>query len=765
MLERIHRVKGIGLLHDANGAPFALQKASLIYADNGRGKSTLASLFRSCSTNNAELIVNRRTIDGTNNPEVRLQFSNGQNSVFQNGSWDVQRPELLVFDADFVEKNVFTGGQVTSENRKNLLQFALGNTAVVAQQAYDLANENLTTAKNEVARLKRELAAHHGDFTLEQFRAVPITNNPEAQIEALNLSIAEAEDIQNIQNRLIPSALSVPSLEADEVISILQYSLDDVDLNAEERVKQHLHTHEHERLESWISLGQDFLDKETCPLCDQPLEGIELIQAYRSYFNQAYKTLIADVNKLDNKISALFGQSSADAIEVEFNTVVERLSNWQDRVPSELPALDMQTIRNLLSAMLEDFSTLASQKKQDVLQPISNDDDVARLNSLWGQLTDLIVNVNQEIEDRVNTINLYKQGLAAVDIAQLRQQITDINWTQRRHEAAVIQLFQDLDTESGVAEALDQGKETAKTQLSQVMTNTLARYKDAINDHLLRFGAPFSITELDANFTGGRGQATSRFALAMRGQQLALANGEHAFRTALSEGDKRTLALAFFVAYAESLPDLNQTIIVIDDPMCSLDLNRKQQTRNVLKNLHDNSEQLIILAHDAHFLRSFRKDLLRPTDANPADIKCIKLKAVRNNYTDFNDIDLDRECESAYFKAHRLLDEYLNGEHPESMDVAKTIRPMLEGYLHRRFPGEINQGLLFGEVVNSIINAQPPSPLVHAQNITDALNEINRYAGQFHHDTAPGVEPINVVDGELRTYVARALDVIHRGDA
>lgn len=44
MLERIAEIKGVGLLHDANGKPHTCQKATLIYADNGRGKTTPASL-------------------------------------------------------------------------------------------------------------------------------------------------------------------------------------------------------------------------------------------------------------------------------------------------------------------------------------------------------------------------------------------------------------------------------------------------------------------------------------------------------------------------------------------------------------------------------------------------------------------------------------------------------------------------------------------------------------------------------------------------
>ena len=49
MLERIEQIQGVGLLHDANGKPFKWQKATLIYADNGRGKSTVASVLRSAA--------------------------------------------------------------------------------------------------------------------------------------------------------------------------------------------------------------------------------------------------------------------------------------------------------------------------------------------------------------------------------------------------------------------------------------------------------------------------------------------------------------------------------------------------------------------------------------------------------------------------------------------------------------------------------------------------------------------------------------------
>jgi len=75
MLERIHYIKSTGLLNNVIPPSFGFKKANLIYADNGRGKSTLASIFQSCSTNTPSLITNRKTISGTVDQEIRFQFS------------------------------------------------------------------------------------------------------------------------------------------------------------------------------------------------------------------------------------------------------------------------------------------------------------------------------------------------------------------------------------------------------------------------------------------------------------------------------------------------------------------------------------------------------------------------------------------------------------------------------------------------------------------------------------------------------------------
>ena len=134
MIERISDVQGIGLLNQANGKPYTLKKSTFLYADNGRGKSTLASIFQSLSTGDASAILSRKTVDGTVAQRVSLQFNSGHKVEFDKGKWSELRPEIHVFDVGFIDRNVYSGGSVNTDHRKNLLEFALGEPAVAARQ-------------------------------------------------------------------------------------------------------------------------------------------------------------------------------------------------------------------------------------------------------------------------------------------------------------------------------------------------------------------------------------------------------------------------------------------------------------------------------------------------------------------------------------------------------------------------------------------------------------------------------------------------------
>ncbi len=752
MLEKILQVKGVGLFHDVNGESHKLQKASIIYADNGRGKSTLVSLFRSCSTNNPELLLKRRTIDGSYDPEVKLLFSDGQQPKFKNRRWDAKRPELLVFDADFVEQNVYAGGQVTPNQRKNLLQFVLGENAVVAKQEYDKADLNVKTAAGVVSETTNKLSEIHKGLTLEKFEDLPKVSDADDKIATLNKNIIEAQNMGSIKSKPLPPKLADPDLNIEPFFKILDTSLANIDADAERQVKEHLDTHNKPQLEKWISDGHAYGEEEKCLFCNQPLKEVELIKAYRSYFNQDYKKLKSDVARLTGLITEICSNEIIYELKSRFEAARACIHDWQKDIEIKIamPIFDENAARNALVNIQSLLEKLKQSKEAKLLDEVGSEDDKNKIVKEWQTILDVVVAYNKSILNAAELITAYKYNLTKLDIDDLQQEIRELKWAKIRYRPDVIELLVQLKKEVAQEKKVRAERKMKKDELDEIVKATLDRYKDSINNLLEVFGAQFCIPNINFNYYSG---IRSDYALQMRNKDIDLSGGIPDFKTSLSEGDKRTLAFAFFIASVGSNPDLANKIIIIDDPMCSLDLNRKQQTCTVLKKLHDNCKQMIVLAHDIYFL----KDFLGVFDKQQSEnITCLKLKAVENDYSDFDTINIEQACESTYFKRHRTLREYMKTNIEPSLEIATSIRPMLEGYLHNRFPNLMGDKPSFGKMIRKIIRSKDSCPLSNARNIADELDEINLYTRQFHHGNQT-----EVVDSELRVFVKRALAVVY----
>src|SRR5260370_31817817 len=74
------------------------------------------------------------------------------------------------------------------------------------------------------------------------------------------------------------------------------------------------------------------------------------------------------------------------------------------------------------------------------------------------------------------------------------------------------------------------------------------------------------------------------------------------FKNTLSEGDKSTLAFAFFIAALEKTPELDKQIVVFDDPLSSLDETRREATARLLLALSPTVNQLLVCTHKKDFL-------------------------------------------------------------------------------------------------------------------------------------------------------------------
>lgn len=759
MLKRIFDVQGIGLLHEANGKQHGLHKATLIYSENGRGKSTLASVFLSLSLGDASLIDDRRTIDGAYPPKVVLQFEDGHSVTFDSGAWSEARPEFLVFGSHFIENNVCSGNIISTSHRKNLLEFALGEAAVKARAELEQHTNTVSALNAEISKLSDDISLNYSGIDYNGFRKLQRIDNVDDSIEAIKKQISAAESIQDIFKKAVPRFLVEPQLNIDAIFEGLSTSLENIHKDTEHVVKAHLTRLRNKDAENWLSQGQEFYKGEFCPYCGQNVCSNDLIHAYQSHFNKLYNDLKMKVVKMSEYIIAATNLDIFEKLSREIELVLMQLENWSEYVHLSQITYNIEPAREALLELRELISNLLQKKASSPAEAVGTEIEKRRAILLWQKVLGLFKDINSSINVAVQSIDDYKKSLSSVDISSLKRELNKLQITKRRYEENVIKMIEKEQYLQSALKGAKNNKKITKEKLDVIMGGTLKKYEKSINNLLNKFGASFSIKDMGGNHRGSGPR--SDYKLQLRGKDVALERGVPSFSTTLSDGDKRTLAFAFFVASAFENEDLENKIIVIDDPMCSLDLHRKNHTKVILGELYSKAKQIIILAHDIYFIRDLR-DFIQIKDET---LRPSVFQLVRHcdDYTNFGQINLDKECETDYHRHHRVLREFVKNNFGEKEFVVNAIRPFLEGYLHRRFPGLIPTDYMFGKILNSIATAEVTNPLYHAKNLVDELKEINGYAKKFHHNDDPNADRSQIINSELVKYAKRALDIVYKG--
>lgn len=127
MLEKIVQIKNIGRFRDyAAKGDVTFRKLTLVYAENGRGKTTLCAILRSLQTGQTDFIRERKTLATTDPAFVHLRLNNA-NYQFTNGAWTERFRDGFVkppIEAGFLELMI---PNFTSSREKVLNEHVGGN--------------------------------------------------------------------------------------------------------------------------------------------------------------------------------------------------------------------------------------------------------------------------------------------------------------------------------------------------------------------------------------------------------------------------------------------------------------------------------------------------------------------------------------------------------------------------------------------------------------------------------------------------------------
>ncbi len=293
----------------------------------------------------------------------------------------------------------------------------------------------------------------------------------------------------------------------------------------------------------------------------------------------------------------------------------------------------------------------------------------------------------------------------------------------------------------------------ASQALSQYRTQVFPAYEAAINRYLQRFNAGYHLASVQSVDTRGGPACTYNVVINNTPVTVGGGNpqpGDHSFKNVLSAGDRNTLAVAFFLASVELDPNRANRVIVIDDPVSSLDEHRSLTTVQEVRRLLAQVAQVVVLSHSKPFLCRVWES------ATPAQRAALQVVRQGSGST-ITAWDVNADSETENDRRHETLREYLASGGQNEREVATAIRPCLEAFFRVAYPEHFPAGTLLGPFRGICAQRVGTPQQILSQADIDELRDIVDYGNLFHHDSNPAWETEVINSTQLEGFVRRTL--------
>ena len=502
MLEKIVQIKSIGRFRNyaANG-DVTFRKLTLVYAENGRGKTTFCAILRSLQTGQPEFIAERKTLAVTIPAFVHLRLNN-ENYQFSNGAWTATYPDVLIFDPVFVNENVYSGDYVEHEHKKNLYRVIVGAQGVqLAKQIEDLDGQ-IREANGDL-RTKKEIVSGHlpSGTALDDYLQWQAVADIEEQIrretqELSNRQRAAAKSGE-IQAKGLFAKVQIPSLPPD-FATVLAKQLSDIVADAETKVRQQIAQHQmgHQG-EPWLSQGLSYVKDDRCPFCGQGVRASDLIGAYRSHFNAAYGNLKQEVAQLSQRVNSAIGETSLFSAQQATADNAALAEFWRQFTTVELPVISFPYIQQAFAALRERCLALARRKQDSPTEAVTPDADFTAALAEVDALRELVAAYNTVVDATNSGVNEQKTAARTEgDITAIKNQLAQMEARKKRFETEVAQACQTYQNAVTAKANLEHKKETARQE--RMKEEGLWRVS-------ANFGYVFNVDEFIADVEKGHG--------------------------------------------------------------------------------------------------------------------------------------------------------------------------------------------------------------------------------------------------------------------
>ncbi len=760
MLDRIQLLRNIGQFDSADaGARIPLARLTIIYSENGRGKTTLAAVLRSLATGDPIPIVERRRLASQHPPHVVLECGGGlPPAIFERNHWSRTLTDLVVFDDVFVDQNVHSGLAVQAHHRQNLHELILGARAVALSRESQQLLETIERHNRDLRAKESAIpAATRVPFSVEDFCALPNRADIDRTILEAERALAAAREQDAIRTTPGFESVTLPTIDLVAIERILGEDLPALDTATQTRIQEHL-----ARLgrggEGWAAEGMrrvDHGDGAPCPFCAQDLRGSPIIRHYQAYFSAAYTALKHAVSETLGAVRSGHGGEAPAGFERAVRIAVERRQFWSRFCEVADFTIDTASIVRDWSAARDMVVTALADKQAAPLERMRLSDELYALVAAYEAHRATIAGFNELLREANQAIAVARERAGVADSEVIARDLVRLKAIKARHSPEVGPLCAEYLLERVAKEATVVRRDHVKAELEQHRAVTFPGYQAAINIYLQNFSAGFRLDSVA--YADTRGGPTCTYNVVINATQVAVggadpAPGQPSFRNTLSAGDRSTLALAFFFASLDHDPMLANKVVVIDDPVSSLDDHRTLTTAQEIRRLAEQVSQVIVLSHDRRFLCS----LWERADARARAAVEVVREGAGSTLRAWN---VEEDLKTEHDKRHLMLRDYLSRGAGDLREVARNIRPHLETFLRVARPEQFLPGTLLGDFIEVCRRHVGTGQEIFDKASIRDLQDLNEYARRYHHQGWE-TEPIN--DGQLRGFVDKALKFTRR---
>lgn len=605
MIQGIARLKKFGIFEDytqVNGLqPFV--KYNLFYGWNGSGKSTLARVFLSLS--------DRKMHENFPSSELSVQISDCPDITHEN--INAANHNIKVFNKDFIERNV----NFEQSRANSILILSEEKKDEMERYKQKLADLNAKSSQKDILNTKKEKAEEELKKNLSKwagsikrsFELIETSNNYYLFYDRTKLTkfiatnkhkieasaILSPEEVKNLKNAIKPNkkpdilvSIYQPFDKSDfiEKLPSITKSLSSIALS--QKITRLV---ENPELNSWVQEGLILHTEQgghNCEFCGQEMPE-ERLNQLNAHFSEEYSIFMAELETHGEYVLQRFLTLQIVAID-SINFYEEFHAEYnKHRKELESKAADLVNI-------IVELRTKLDEKKSNPFNSISYEID--------GKYLTLIDEYNDAI-------------------SKVQSVIAKHNKKNEGFEGAIQKAQYDLEL-NFVSDVLirENYKETQKA-IEEMRAQLVTANSDVedLNSEIQRLEAVLLNETIGANDFNrnlesfiGRQELVLEFDKAQKGYKL-IRKGKVEPARNLSEGEKTAIAFVYFIAkLKESGNRIENTIIVVDDPISSFDSNHLFHSYSYLKKECEKALQLFVLTHNFNYYKLVRDWLLKKNE-------------------------------------------------------------------------------------------------------------------------------------------------------